>query len=77
MPVTCIESRYTQQPSGEVSPDLAAPLGHLDVVEVGRLFLPDFFDFLFISRDTKEARRINIERGLFELVKPESIKSSP
>ena len=31
---TYIKSHYTQEPSGEVSPDLAVPLGALDVGEV-------------------------------------------
>ena len=43
MRVAYIKSYDTQEPSGVVSPNLAVPLVHLDVVEVGGQFLPDIF----------------------------------
>ena len=38
MRVTCIESHYTKQPSGEVSPAVAAPLVHVEASEVAGSF---------------------------------------
>ena len=44
--VTWIKSQYIQEPSGEVSLDLAVPLDQLDVGEVGGQLLQDFCLFL-------------------------------
>ena len=58
--VTNIKSYDTQEPSGEVSPDLAVPLVHLDVAKsVDNFFQISLFilkEMREICKDSKEAR---------------------
>ena len=77
--VTWIRSHYTQQASGEVSPDLAVPLGVLDANEVDVIYSRFLWFFCLHEGFRKEPDAHfskNLERGNFNLLRPKSMQTS-